>query len=121
MSKAWMALLSAVLATSSHVRIVEGPEMERVDPDFAIVRWTSTTPGGSPVHEGVVHYGTDARNLNQMTRSPVRLNPQHATTLFRVRLEALQSRTTYYYRVGSTDAQGADDGVTSAVQHFTTR
>jgi Purple acid Phosphatase, N-terminal domain len=41
--------------------------------------------------------------------------------VFRVRLGRLKPRTTYYYQVGSTDAHGTDDGVKSAVQHFTTR
>jgi hypothetical protein len=121
MSKAWLWMMTTVVATASHARIVAGPEMERVDAGFAIVRWTSTTPGGSPVHDGVVHYGTDARSLNEMARSPVRLNPDHATTVFRVRLDDLRPRTTYYYAVGSTDTHGTDDGVKSAVQLFTTR
>jgi Purple acid Phosphatase, N-terminal domain len=120
-SRAWVWVLATAVATGSHVRIVAGPVMERVDTDFAIVRWTSTNPGGSPVHEGVVRYGTDRGDLNQRAQSPVRLNPAHATTVFRVRIAGLRPRTTYYYQVGSTDAQGADNGVKSAVQQFTTR
>ena len=29
------------------VQITQGPEIERADPDFAIIRWTSNNPGGS--------------------------------------------------------------------------
>jgi phosphodiesterase/alkaline phosphatase D-like protein len=113
--------LTTVLAIASHVRIVAGPEIERVDPDFAIVRWTSTTPGGSPVHEGVVHYGTEPAHLDRTAQSPVRLNPGHRYTVFRVRLDGLRPRTTYYYRVDSRDAGGTDDGAKSPVLQFTTR
>ncbi len=31
---------------AARVRISRGPEMERLDPDFAIIRWTSNNPGG---------------------------------------------------------------------------
>jgi hypothetical protein len=37
-----------------------------------------------------------------------------------VRLDNLKPGTTYYYTVGSMEANGADDGTTSAVQKFTT-
>ena len=114
-------VLTTVLAVASHVRITEGPEIERVDPDFAIVRWTSTTPGGSPVHQGVVQYGTEPGHMSQTAQSPVRLNPDHPYTVFRVRLDGLRPRTTYCYQVGSRDAQGTDDGAKSPIQHFTTR
>jgi hypothetical protein len=102
------------------VRITEGPEMERVDPDFAIVRWTSNNPGGSPVHDGIVRYGTDPANLSQMASSPIRLNPAHACTVFRVRIDRLKPRTKYYYTVESRGANGEDDRVKSAVKHFAT-
>ena len=49
--------------SSASVRIIDGPRVERVDPGFAIVRWTTNTPGGSPVRVGVVNYGTDRLNL----------------------------------------------------------
>ncbi len=120
MSKMWIVALTVAL-TIGGVRIIEGPEIERVDPDFAIVRWTSTNPGGSPVHQGVVHYGTDSEKLIQTAQSPVRLNPNHPSTVFRVRLNGLRPRTTYYYRVDSRDAAGKDDGLKSQLQHFTTR
>jgi hypothetical protein len=106
---------------ASKVRITRGPEIERLDPDFAIVRWTSTNPGGSPVHQGVVHYGTHPHDLSQTAQSPIRLNPDHPYVVFRVRLDGLRPRTTYYYRVDSTEADGTGDGLKSPVRHFTTR
>ena len=105
---------------ATHVRITQGPEVERADPDFAIIRWTSNNPGGSPEHYGVVHYGTDPTKLNQTAKSPIRLNPGHSYTIFRVRIDGLKPRTTYYYTVDSTEANGKGDGVKSAVKHFTT-
>jgi phosphodiesterase/alkaline phosphatase D-like protein len=105
---------------AARVRIMQGPEIERADPDFAIIRWTSNNPGGSPEHYGIVRYGTDPKKLNQTAKSPIRLNPGHSYTVFRVRMDGLKPRTTYYYTVDSTEANGKDDGVKSAVKHFTT-
>jgi phosphodiesterase/alkaline phosphatase D-like protein len=101
-------------------RITQGPEIERVDPDFAIVKWTSNNPGGSPEHYAVVHYGTDPTKLNQTAKSPIRLNPGHSYTVFRVRINGLKPWTTYYYTVDSIEANGRDDGVKSTIKHFTT-
>ena len=105
---------------AARVRIMQGPEIERVDPDFAIIRWTSNNPGGSPEHYGIVRYGTNPTKLNQTAKSPIRLNPGLSYTVFRVRMDGLKPRTTYYYTVDSTEANGKDDGVKSAVKHFTT-
>jgi phosphodiesterase/alkaline phosphatase D-like protein len=105
---------------AARVLIMQGPEIERADPDFAIIRWTSNNPGGSPEHYGIVRYGTDPTKLNQTAKSPIRLNPGHSYTVFRVRMDGLKPRTTYYYMVDSTEANGKGDGVKSAVKHFTT-
>jgi hypothetical protein len=85
-----------------------------------IIRWTSNNPGGSPEHFGVVHYGTDPKNLSQTAKSHIRLNQNHRYTIFRVRMENLKPRTTYYYTVDSTEANGRSDGVTTTVKSFTT-
>ena len=50
--------VSATKEKAALVRITQGPEIERADPEFAIVRWTSNNPGGSPEHYGVVRYGS---------------------------------------------------------------
>ena len=105
---------------AARVRITRGPEIERADPDFAIIRWTSNNPGGSPVHYGVVRYGTDRTKLDQMAKSPIRLNPGHPQTVFRVRVYDLKPRTTYYYTVDSIDPNGTSDRVKSTVKRFTT-
>ncbi len=103
------------------VQITQGPEIERADPYLTIVRWTTNNPGGSPEHYGVVHYGTNPKDLSQTAKSPIRLNPGHPDTVFRVRIEGLQPATTYYYKVDSMEANGKDDGVTSKVKTFKTQ
>ena len=111
---------SPTTTKAAHVRITHGPEIERADRDFAIIRWTSNNPGGSPEHYGVVHYGTDPKKVSQNAKSPIRLNPGHSHTVFRVRVDGLKPKTTYYYTVDSIEANGQSDGVKSTVKHFTT-
>jgi phosphodiesterase/alkaline phosphatase D-like protein len=111
---------SPTTTKAARVRITQGPEIERADPDFAIIRWTSNNPGGSPEHYGIVHYCIDPNKLSQTAKSPVRLNPGHSYTVFRVRVDGLKPRTTYYYTVDSIEANGKGDGVKSTVKHFTT-
>ena len=111
---------SSTTKKAARVWITQGPEIERVDPDFAIITWTSNNPGGSPEHYGIVRYGTDPTKLNQTAKSPIRLNPGHSSAIFRVRMDGLKPRTTYYYTVDSMEANGTGDGVKSTVKHFTT-
>ena len=73
------------------------------------------------MHYGVVHYGTDPKDLSQTAKNPIRLNPYHSETVFRVLLNNLKPRTTYYYTVDSMESNGKSDGVTSPVQSFTTQ
>jgi len=106
---------------AKRVQIIQGPKVELAREHLTIISWTTNNPGGSPVHYGAVHYGTDRNGLTETAKSPIRLNPDHASTVFRVRLDDLRAGTTYYYRVDSMQASGESDGVTSALRHFTTR
>jgi phosphodiesterase/alkaline phosphatase D-like protein len=72
------------------------------------------------VQYGIVHYGTDPKNLNQTAKSPIRLNQGHSHTTFRVRMDDLKPRTTYYYTVTSEESNGKNSGVKSAIKEFTT-
>jgi len=112
--------VSPTSAKAARVRITQGPELESARPNLVIIRWTSNNPGGSPEHFGVVHYGTDPKDLSQTAKSPIRLNPGHTYIDFRVRIDDLPPRTTYYYKVDSMEANGTSDGVTSPVKYFTT-
>ena len=105
---------------ATRVQITEGPALESATDNGAIIRWTSNNPGGSDEHFGVVQYGTDPKNLNETAKSHIRLNRGHSYTIFRVRLNALKPKTTYYYRVTSIESNGKSDGEESAVNRFTT-
>jgi phosphodiesterase/alkaline phosphatase D-like protein len=102
------------------VEITQGPALELARDDVAILRWTTTNPGGSDDHFGVVYYGTDPTDLSQTAQSPIRLNRGHPETIFRVRMGGLKPQTTYYYRVTSMESNGKSDGVESPVTQFTT-
>jgi hypothetical protein len=119
----WIQVAAQVSPTAkkaARVQITQGPELERIDPDLAIIRWTSDNPGGSPQHYGVVRYGTDPKTLIQTAKNPIRLNPGHSYTVFRVLMEHLKPGTTYYYTVNSMESNGTSDGVKSPVKKFTT-
>jgi phosphodiesterase/alkaline phosphatase D-like protein len=112
--------VSATTQKAAHVQITHGPELESNRGFLTIIRWTANNPGGSPEHYGIVHYGTDPKNLNQVAKNPIRLNPAHELTVFRVRMDDLKPGTTYYYTVSSTGSDGTDDGTKSLVKKFTT-
>ena len=113
--------VSAAAPTQGTVQITAGPEIETVSETLAIIRWTTTNPGGTALHYGIVHYGTDAANLSQIASSPNRRNPSHPDMIFRVRVAGLKSQTTYYYTVESTGATAVNDGASSPVRTFKTR
>jgi phosphodiesterase/alkaline phosphatase D-like protein len=104
---------------AAQVEIIKGPELELATDLLTIIRWTTNNPGGSNDHVGVVNYGTDPKDLSQTAKSPIRLNQGHPNTIFRVRMQGLKPRTTYYYRVTSEESNGKSDGVKSAVHKFT--
>ena len=105
---------------AEHVEITQGPALELAHDDLAIVRWTTTNPRGLDEHFGIVHYGIDPKDLSQKAKSHIRLNRAHPETIFRVQMEDLKPRTTYYYKVTSIDSAGESDGVESPVKQFTT-
>ena len=105
---------------AERVEITKGPELESATDQRTIIRWTTNNPGGSDVHYGIVHYGTDPQDLSQTAKNPIRLNQGHQYTTFRVRMQGLKPRTTYYYKVTSEESNGTSDGVKSAVSKFTT-
>jgi phosphodiesterase/alkaline phosphatase D-like protein len=113
-------LVIAAVPTHKAAQLTAGPEVEVATDAFAIIRWTITNPGGTDLHYGVVHYGTDAKNLTQVAESPNRRNPSHPDMIFRVRIVGLNSNTTYYYRVESAGATDLSDGVSSPVRTFKT-
>jgi hypothetical protein len=116
-----LAQESPITPRAERVQISAGPEVPLVGGYLTVIRWTVNNPGGLPVHYGVVHYGTGQKNLNQTAKNPIRLNPYHPSTVFRVNLYDLPPKTTYYYTVESQDSTGRSDGVKSSIKSFTTR
>src|ERR1700692_3890893 len=115
-----LAQESPITPRAERVQISGGPEVPLVGGYLTVIRWTVNNPGGLPVHYGVVHYGRDPKNLSQTGKNPIRLNPDHSSTVFRVRMDDLAPRTTYYYTVESIEVNGASDGVHSPVKRFIT-
>jgi len=105
---------------AARVEITQGPALEGAREDFAIIRWTTKNPGGTDVHYGVVHYGTDPNDLNQTGKNPVRINRDNRDLVFRVRVPDLKPQTTYYYKVEATDANGKSHDIESTLKQFTT-
>ena len=105
---------------AEHVEITKAPALEIAHDDLAIIRWTTTNPGGDDDHLAVAQYGTDPNDLSQTAKNHIRLNRGHAETIFRVRMQGLKPQTTYYYKVTSTGSGGKSDGVESPVNQFTT-
>ncbi len=105
---------------AERVVITKSPALEVASDYLTIIRWTTNNPGGSDVHYGIVQYGTDPKDLSQTAKSPIRLNQGQPYTTFRVRIEGLEPKTTYYYRVSSEESSGKSDGVKSIVKKFTT-
>src|SRR6266404_6550891 len=98
-----LAQESPTTPRAARVQISQGPEIALANEYLTVVRWTVNNPGGSPVHYGVVHYGTDPKNLIQTAKNPIRLNPNHSSTVFRVHLYDLPPKATYYYKVDSME------------------
>jgi len=121
LSGSLLAQKSPTTPKAARVRIIQGPMIELATEYLTIIRWTTNNPGGSPVHYGIVHYGINPNRLIETAKSPIRLNPDHASTVFRVRLDNLKVRTTYYFRVDSMEANGERDSVTSSIGRFSTR
>jgi len=121
LSGSLLAQESPITPRAERVQISEGPEVPLVGGYLTVIRWTVNNPGGLPVHYGIVHYGTDPKNLSQTAKNPIRLNPHHSSTVFRVNLYDLTPKTTYYYSVESMDSSGKSDGVTSPIKTFTTQ
>src|ERR1700751_1595760 len=115
-----LAQESPITPSAARVQISAGPEVPLVGGYLTVIRWTVNNPGGLPVHYGVVHYGSDRKKLSQTAKNPIRLNPYHSSTVFRVTLYDPPPKTTFYYTVESMDSSGKSDGVKSSVNHFTT-
>src|SRR5258707_15702565 len=121
LSGSLLAQESPITPRAERAQISEGPEVPLVGGYLTVIRWTVNNPGGLLVHYGVVQYGRDPKSLSQTAKNSIRLNPYHSSTVFRVNLYDLPSKTTYYYTVESMDSSGKSDGVSSPIKTFTTQ
>src|SRR5258707_1251193 len=75
-----LAQESPTTPRAEHVQITQGPEVPLVGGYLTVIRWTVNNPGGAPVHYGVVHYGTNPKDLNQTAKNPIRFGYENPCT-----------------------------------------
>src|SRR5258705_1404873 len=51
-------------------QITGGPELEIVNDTLAIIRWTTTNPGGTDLHYGIVHHAPTPRTCRRSPSLP---------------------------------------------------
>jgi len=91
------------------VRIIDGPRVEAVGSDWAVIAWTTNSASSS-----VVRYGSDRNRLDQMGESPYADNDNTRNQTHRVRLKNLRPNSTYFFMVDS--GQGEDTGTEARSQ-----
>jgi len=64
---------------AERVRITKAPEVELTTDHLTIIRWSTNNPGGSDVHYGIVHYGTDPQDLSQTAKKSNQVEPGPST------------------------------------------
>ena len=84
---------------NQQVRIVDGPRIEFLAQDHAVIAWTTNAPSSA-----VVKYGTDQNNLSQTAQEP------WGQTTHRVTVRGLKPQATYYFTVESGQAQNGGGG-----------
>ena len=96
------------------VRITQGPVVERVEADSAVIAWSTNLKGSSRVN-----YGTSPNNLTELGEAPW---GQGGLT-HRVTLHNLKPDTNYYFAVETGQAQGTGGAEVESnrVQSFKTR
>ena len=91
------------------VRITNGPVIESVFDDKAVIAWSTNAKSST-----TLMYGTDRNSLNQQVQAPWGGSPH------RVTVSNLQPSTTYYFRVQDQNAERTGTGLQSEVFSFTT-
>lgn len=96
-------------ATSAGVKIINGPVLEYVGKDAAVIAWSTSAPSS-----GTVKFGTDAASLAQSGASTA------GQTTHRVQLQSLKPGTRYYFEVQSAANSSAGDVARSGPGQFVT-
>lgn len=94
---------------ASDVKITNGPVIEFVGHNHAIVAWSTSAPAST-----IVRYGTDPNALSQTAQG------SWGSTTHRVDVKNLHPNTKYYFEVVSNQAQGAGTLAQSASGQFHT-
>ena len=107
---------SATTAQSSEVKITDGPRIEYVDDNSAVIAWTTSVPTSA-----VVHYGTDRNNLSQTSQQGWG-GAENASgrRTHRVQVRNLQANTDYFFQVESGQAKGTGAAAKSDVMNLKT-
>jgi phosphodiesterase/alkaline phosphatase D-like protein len=96
-------------STSKAVQIVDGPNVEYLANNKAIVAWSTNVPSSS-----VVKYGQDPNALNQTAQAA------WGGTTHRVTLNNLQPNTKYWFAIQSAQGQGTGTAAATAPYAFQT-
>ena len=83
------------------LRITQGPVLEDVSSNSAVVAWSTNMRGSTRVN-----FGTDPNNLTGLAEAPWGVGGR----THRAELRNLQPDTTYYFRVETGQAQGNHGG-----------
>jgi hypothetical protein len=99
-------------SASAAVEITNGPGADKITDSSAEIFWNTSAPASS-----VVRYGTSPNQLDQKSESSSGQADDH-----KVELTNLQSKTQYYFQVGSGESQdqGTTTEVKSGIGTFTT-
>jgi len=97
-------------------KITNGPVVEGVGNNWAVIAWTTNTGGST-----IVKYGTDPKNLNETGEAPYADNEKTASQNHRVHLKNLKPGTTYFFEVVSGQGEGTGTQAQSSVSQFTTK
>jgi phosphodiesterase/alkaline phosphatase D-like protein len=100
-------------ASAGNVHITNGPVIEHIDQNTAILAWSTNVPSSS-----IVRYGTNPQSLTQTAQAA--WGEGGSGGAHRVHLQGLQPNTRYWFRVESTQAQGTGSQVEAAGGQFMT-
>jgi len=103
------ALALAGLMWAQDVQITQGPKVETVNDNSAVIAWSTNASAST-----VVKYGTDQNKLDQTAEAP------WGGLTHRVTIKNLIPGTTYFFTVQSGQAQGTGSATNSGTQSFTT-
>jgi phosphodiesterase/alkaline phosphatase D-like protein len=98
------------------VKIIDGPRVEAVGNDWAMVAWTTNEASSS-----VVHYGSDRNSLAQTAQAPYSDAEGASHQTHRVRITNLKPSTTYYFQVDSGQGEGTGTQAKGTIAQFTTK